>query len=100
MASRSLPRTLETNDGPLPIPEPDQVLDQELDHELDQELYQDSEQELKLELEPEDTNLPIPPQDTNLSYPIPGDWPEDSPDTLEPTSGPAGWLKALTSPAV
>jgi hypothetical protein len=79
------------NDGPLPIPEPDQVLDQELDHELDQELYQESEQELKQELEPEDTNL---------SYPIPGDWPEDSPDTLEPTSGPAGWLKALTSPAV
>jgi hypothetical protein len=91
VASRSLPRALETNDRPLPIPEPDQVLDQELDHELDQELYQESEQELKQELEPEDTNL---------SYPIPGDWPEDSPDTLEPTSGPAGWLKALTSPAV
>jgi hypothetical protein len=100
VASRSLPRALETNDRPLPIPEPDQVLDQELDHELDQELYQESEQELKQELEPEDTNLPLPPQDTNLSYPIPGDWPEESPDTLEPTSGPAGWLKALTSPAV
>jgi len=86
------------DDMPSPIPESDQVLDQELAHELDQELYQESEQELKQELEPMDTNLL--PQDANPSYPIPGDWPEDSSDTVEPTSGPAGWLKALTSPAV
>ncbi len=103
-AYRSLPRVLEKDDRPSPIPELDQELDQELGHELDQEvdreLYQESEQVWKQELEPEDTNLSLPPQDTNPSYPIPGDWPEDSSDTLEPTSGPAGWLKALTSPAV
>lgn len=96
VASRSLPRVLETYDRPLSIPGLDQELDQELDHELDQVVGR----ELKQELEPVDTNLPLPPQDTNPSYPIPGDWPEDSSDTLEPTSGPAGWLKALTSPVV
>jgi hypothetical protein len=52
----------------------------------------------ELDLETSDNNLPV---DTNLysSYPVPGEWPEDS-DSLEPTSGPVGWLKALTSPAV
>jgi hypothetical protein len=83
------------DDRPSPIPELDQELNQELDNELDKnvdrKLYQESEQEVKQELEP---------MDTNPSYPIPDDWPEDSSDTLEPTSGPAGWLKALTSPAV
>lgn len=104
VTSRSLPRVLEMDDRLSSNPELDQDLDQELDDELDKnvnrELYQESEQEVKQELEPMDTNLPLPPQDTNPSYPIPGEWPEDSSDTLEPTSGPTGWLKALTSPAV
>ncbi|KAH8781640.1 hypothetical protein BGZ57DRAFT_952162 [Hyaloscypha finlandica] len=32
-------------------------------------------------------------------YPVPGEWP-DVDSGLEPASGPVGWLKAITSPAV
>jgi hypothetical protein len=71
-ASLSIPPALDKDDILSPIPE--------------------------LDLETLDTNLSV---ETNLysSYPVPGEWPEDS-DILEPTSGPVGWLKALTSPAV
>ncbi|KAH8776020.1 hypothetical protein F5882DRAFT_441103 [Hyaloscypha sp. PMI_1271] len=56
-------------------------------------------------LDQDDNSLPKPDLDSTLdsnpcsSYPVPGEWP-DVDSGLEPASGPVGWLKAITSPAV
>jgi hypothetical protein len=60
---------------------------------------------LPLVLDQDDNSLSKPDLDSTLdsnpcsSYPVPGDFP-DSDSDLESTSGPVGWLKAITSPAV
>jgi hypothetical protein len=56
-------------------------------------------------LDQDDNSLLKPDLDSTLdsnpcsSYPVPGEWP-DVDSGLEPASGPVGWLKAITSPAV
>jgi hypothetical protein len=57
-------------------------------------LDQDDKPILELDL---DSTLDSNP---NSSYPVPGEWPDINGSGLEPTSGPASWLKAITSPAI
>ena len=56
-------------------------------------------------LDQDDNSLLKPDLDSTLdsnpysSYPVPGEWP-DVDSGPEPASGPVGWLKAITSPAM
>jgi hypothetical protein len=76
-----------------PLFEPHLLLPRSAAASLSPSLDQDDNSLLELD--------PSSPLGTNLysTFPVPGEWP-DFDSSPEPASGPVGWLKALTSPAV
>jgi hypothetical protein len=109
--ARSLPPVLDQDDNPLLKPDPDSTLDSNPCSSysevgsIPEVPAPAAARSLPPVLDQDDNSLLKPDLDLTLdsnpcsSYPVPGEWP-DVDSGLEPASGPVGWLKAITSPAV